>query len=282
MKLKEIANWLFLTLLLTSCRSPLGIITPKSILFVQGDHMPETGYPHSRVRDAGTAPESFSRLRSEVLERELGFSVNEFVLSGMNRVSLPQIMPYAVVVLGSNARDLEADEVHALNQYYAQGRAVLVYADFQYGPNNWSSDNSFLNQFGIEVFPDNFQPKTRITDTVSSHPILKEVTAIEGEGISQFRVASSVKDPVKILAKCSPLTRSGCILQPPEMAKLRADDEVACVWVRENAAGGRLAGVCDRNLFHNGPGPGSDIDQADNRKFAINLFAWLAKTQPAK
>jgi hypothetical protein len=47
--------------------------------------------------------------------------------------------------------------------------------------------------------------------------------------------------------------------------------------VRENPKGGRLAGVCDRNLFQNGPGPGSDLDQVDDRLFARNLFRWLSK-----
>ena len=52
---------------------------------------------------------------------------------------------------------------------------------------------------------------------------------------------------------------------------------MACVTAQENAAGGRLAGVCDRNFFQNGPGPGSDLDQVDNRTFARNLFRWLTK-----
>jgi len=48
--------------------------------------------------------------------------------------------------------------------------------------------------------------------------------------------------------------------------------------VRELPGGGRLAGVCDRNLFHNGPQKdGTDLGQADNRAFARNLFAWLTR-----
>jgi hypothetical protein len=80
-----------------------------------------------------------------------------------------------------------------------------------------------------------------------------------------------------VVASCTPLTRSGCILPPADQAKVQQGDVVACVVVRENAQGGRFAGVCDRNLFQNGPGPGSDLDQVDDRLFARNLFRWLSK-----
>jgi hypothetical protein len=53
----------------------------RRVLFVNGDHIPESGYPHSRVRDDGSKPESFSRLRAEVLEGELGLQVDEFILT---------------------------------------------------------------------------------------------------------------------------------------------------------------------------------------------------------
>ena len=39
----------------------------RRVLFVNGDHIPESGYPHSRVRDDGSKPESFSRLRGRAV-----------------------------------------------------------------------------------------------------------------------------------------------------------------------------------------------------------------------
>jgi hypothetical protein len=247
----------------------------KSILFINGDHMPETGYPHSRVNDDGTKPESFSRLRKEVLEGELNTKVDEFILTAGDAITPGLISPYTVVVLGSNGRMLQAGEVTALTDYFNAGGHILIYADFQYGPDNWASDNSFLNPFGVEVFPDNFQPATQITDVVSSHPIMAGVTSFVTEGSSQFLIKANALVSNTVLSKCSPLERSGCAVQAPEQAKIEAGDVVACTWVRENAAGGRLAGTCDRNTFHNGPGPGTDIDQFSNRIYARNLFRWL-------
>jgi len=247
----------------------------KRILFINGDHIPENGYPHSRVRDDGTKPESFTRLRTEVLERDLFVTVDEFILTASNAITPGLISSYAVVVLGSNGRPLTAGEVSALTNYFTDGGSILLYADFQYGPNNWTSDNSFLKQFGVEVFPDNFQPTTQITDIVSSHPIMQGVTSFATEGSSQFLIPAATQTDNAVLSKCSPLERSGCAVQPPEQAKIQPGDAVACTWVRENAAGGRIAGTCDRNTFHNGPGPGTDIDQFDNRVYARNLFRWL-------
>ncbi|PJF47316.1 MAG: hypothetical protein CUN48_09300 [Candidatus Thermofonsia Clade 3 bacterium] len=249
----------------------------KRVLFINGDHIPETGYPHSRVRDDGSKPESFSRLRTEVLEGDLQLSVDEYILTANTAITPTLLSPYTLVVLGSNSRLLDAGEVAALTEYYEAGGRILVYADFQYGPDNWASDNSFLNQFGIEVFPDNFQPTTQITDIVSSHPIMQGVASFATEGSSQFLLSAARLSEQQVLAKCSPLERSGCALQPAEQAKIRPGDVVACTWVRENARGGKLAGTCDRNTFHNGPGPGTDIDEFDNRTYARNLFRWLTQ-----
>lgn len=274
---------IFLAIILMACAveptpaPPTATPNVKNVLFIQGDHVPDNGYPHSRVRDTGTVPESFTRLRTEVLERDLGLVVDEFILTSQNAITPEQIKAYKTVVLGANGRVLQPAEVTALVQYYEKGGGVLVYADFQYGPTNWASDNTFLNQFGIEVFPDNFQPTTVITDIMPTHPLMNGITAIQGEGISQFRVSQAALAQVEVLAKCSPLNRSGCIVKPEEQAKIQPGDVVACVWARSNPSGGRLAGVCDRNLFHNGPGPGSDLDQVNNRAFARNLFSWLAR-----
>jgi len=247
----------------------------KRVLFVQGDFVPESGYPHSRVSDGGAHPESFSHLRSEVLERDLKLGVDEKILTRDNALTLQELMDYSVVVLGSNARSFTSDELIALANYFLGGGSLLVYADFQYGPTNWDSDNSLLRSFGIEVLSDNFQPTALITDVVDTHPVFAHVRALQVEGISQFLVSANVMSETTVLAKCTPADRAGCILPPPDAAKIKSGDQVACVFTREHANGGRIAGVCDRNLFQNGPGPGSDLDQADNRLFARNLFAWL-------
>ncbi len=254
----------------------------KRVLFINGDHIPDTGYPHSRVGigDDGTQPESFSRLRTEVLENSLALKVDEFILTASNTVTSGLLSPYALVVLGSNGRVFAAPEVQALTNYFNAGGNILVYADFQYGPNNWASDNSFLGQFSVEVFPDNFQPTTTITDIVTTHPVMLGITAFATEGSSQFLIKANTLAQNQVLSKCSPLERPGCAVQAPEQAKIQPGDVVACTWVRTNANAnnGKLAGTCDRNTFHNGPGVGTNIDQFNNRVYATNLFRWL--TQP--
>lgn len=262
----------------SSSRAAEGAATnQKRVLFIQGDYIPDTGYPQSRVVDDDKKPESFSHLRSEVLEGDLKLGVDEFVLTNANQIDAALLSRYAIVVLGSNDRVLSPAEVSALNTYYQQGGGILVYADSQFGPNNWASDNSFLSQHGIQALTDNYQPAVDITDLTAAHPIMAGVKIIRGEGISQFRVSAATLAQNKVLAKCAPLTRSGCILPPADQATVKQGDVVACVVARENAAGGRLAGVCDRNFFQNGPGPGSDLNQVDDRLFARNLFRWLGK-----
>ena len=258
--------------------APVPTASAPRALFVQGDFIPESGAPESRLFDGVDGPLSFTRLRRDVLETGLGLRVEEFILTPAESITPARLAGAAVVVLGSNGRRLSGAEVAALSAYLSAGGSVLTYADFQYGPANWASDNDFLSQFGIEVFPDNFQPRTRIIDFSGSHPVIAGVGALEVEGISQFRMTQAAQASASILARCAPLTRSGCILQPAELARVLPGDVVGCVFVRELPGGGRLAGVCDRNLFHNGPQKdGTDLGQADNRAFARNLFAWLTR-----
>jgi hypothetical protein len=254
----------------------------KRILFINGDHIPENGYPHSRLADDGSKPESFSQLRKQVLEGQLQLGVDEFVLSASNTISASQLASYTAIVLGSNGRVLTPDEVSTLTRYANDGGRILLYADFQYGPTNWSSDNAFLSQYGIEVFPDNFQPTTQITDIVQTHPIMAGVTSFGTEGSSQFLVSASAVSSTTILSKCSPLERSGCAVQAPEQAKIKPGDIVACTWVRVLPAGpsgkaGRIAGTCDRNTFHNGPGVGTALNEFSNERYAVGLFRWLVE-----
>lgn len=245
------------------------------ILFLAGSFVPESGYPHSRVYDDGVHAESFSQLRTRVLKGELGFDVDEYVLTGTSTISAALLAPYAVVVLGSNDRALQSSEVDAFIDYATNGGALLTYADFQYGPNNWSSDNDLLRRFDIEVFPDNFQPTTRITDIVPSHPVMHGVNSFATEGSSQFLIRHTAREATTILARCAPLDRPGCALQEPERARVGPNDEVVCTWVRL-VGRGRLAGTCDRNTFHNGPGVGTALSEFDNERYAANLFRWLA------
>ena len=251
--------------------------TKKRVLFINGDFVPDSGYPHSRVRDDGKKPESFTRLRKEVLEGQLGLTVDEFILTASNAITPDLLSPYVLIVLGSNARILGTSEAQALTKYYNAGGDILTYADSQFGPNNWASDNNFLNQFGVTVFPDNLQPATTITDIVLTHPIMQGVRSFATEGSSQFLISASTLKENQVLAKCSPLERVGCAVKPEEQAKIKPGDVVACTWIRVNADGGKLAGTCDRNTFHNGPGPGTDLDQFDNRIYATNLFRWLTE-----
>jgi hypothetical protein len=250
----------------------------RRVLFINGDHLPDTGYPHSRVGDDGSKPESFSQLRAQVLEGELGLTIDEFVLGAANSISPGLLSPYRAVVLGSNGRLLTAGEAATLNAYVETGGRILIYADFQYGPDNWASDNVFLKPLGIEVFPDNFQPTTVITDIVRpGHPVMNGVSGFATEGSSQFLISAAALSRVTVLSRCSPLPRSGCAVQAPEQAKIRPGDEVVCTWVLETGNGGRIAGTCDRNTFHNGPGIGTSLGEYDNRRYAVNLFRWLSE-----
>ena len=101
------------------------------------------------------------------------------------------------------------------------------------------------------------------------------VRSFATEGSSQFLIRAATLAQNNVLSRCAPLARPGCAVGPAEQTLIAPGDVVACTWVRQHASGGRLAGTCDRNTFHNGPGVGTRLADFDNRRYARNLFAWL-------
>ena len=126
-----------------------------------------------------------------------------------------------------------------------------------------------------EVLANPWEPRERIVaddlDTIAA-----AIRDLATEGSSQFLITEPARAATTVLARCAPLDRSGCALQEPERARVGSNDDVVCTWV-STVGRGRLAGTCDRNTFHNGPGVGTALSEFDNRRYATNLFRWLAR-----
>lgn len=192
------------------------------------------------------------------------------------------LSPYDVVVMGSNNAVYDQAAIDAFEGYILGGGAALFISDAGFGsgwPDAADSDQQFLDRFGWTMQQDHgFYTVSRAEgDFVSpSHPILEGVDAIEGEGESPLvRPAAGtpgVRTTIVVRAKPGERTRNNNG-NPGTFRDITPSDAATIV---ATAGCGRIAGHFDRNTFFNAGGAGTNINNLDHARYALNLFRWLA------
>mgnify|MGYP000085150989 CR=1 FL=1 len=187
---------------------------------------------------------------------------------------------YAVVVMGSNNVSYPTAMVDAFEAYIKGGGAALFISDANFGL-DWdrapSSDQSFLDRFGWVMNQDQGTYTVETPDfAIPDHPILDNVSAFKGEGVSPITVANyNVPDVTTTILVPVPAGQQVKRNEGPGTgASTPATDDDA-VLVVATVGAGRIAGHFDRNTFFNINGAGTDITEHDNQQYAINLFKWL-------
>lgn len=278
---------LALTLAVVACGEPAA---PR-VLFIRGgagtagfveggtdDHL-------SDIADATTAPgnRGFGQLAALLVER--GFEVDQ-VVEGPATAPAPvdldaaALERYAVVVFGSNNATYDAAAVALVTRYVRDGGGALFASDANWG-SFWdrasSSDQPFLTPFGLIMNQDG---GGRIALTAADfiepeHPILREVDAFEGEGVSPCTLSrdpDALVVPRRLVAAREVVRRNTA----PEGPVTPPTDDDASLAIAEYGAG-RVACHFDRNTFFNEGGAGSSLASASNARYARNLFDWLAR-----
>lgn len=218
--------------------------------------------------------------------REAGFALTQIKEgpvenSGPVDLTAINLSDYAVVVMGSNNVPYPTAMVDAFEAYIRAGGAALFISDANFGL-DWdrapSSDQSFLDRFGWVMNQDQGTYTLRTPDFASTdHPILENVAAFKGEGVSPITVANyNVPDVTSTVLVPVPPSQQVKRNEGPgagASTPATADDAVLVV---ATVGAGRIAGHFDRNTFFNVNGAGTDITEHDNRQYAIHLFSWLA------
>jgi hypothetical protein len=187
-----------------------------------------------------------------------------------------------VVVLGSNNAVYTQPQIDAIDQYVRAGGAVLFISDANFG-SSWNdapdSDQQFLDRFGWTMQQDRGTYALRRDEgdfVAPDHPVLNNVDAFDGEGVSPIVVPTSdifgVSTTPVARAKPGAQTRNN----DANPGTIRPVTPADASLVLGTVANGRIAGHFDRNTFFNLNGAGTNINRLDNRQYAINLFRWLA------
>jgi hypothetical protein len=245
------------------------------VLFLYGSVPPGTD-SIEMVRLDNTEANGYSQLAD--LLKKYGFAPEERQDTSptVNPLTEELLSQFTVVVFGSNNRRFRAEEQAAVVRYVAQGGAIFLFSDSQFGPSpdpdrralgaGELSDNDILQHFAMALEHDNFvvvdAESERFVDP--KHPILDGVQSFRGEGVSLIRVDS---EPGQILVRGDGLRLvDGSI----------TDDRYAITAIAESGDG-RVAVTFDRNTFFNADvdSDGTDLSELDNMQYAINLFNWL-------
>ncbi|GAB4124058.1 MAG: hypothetical protein Tsb0027_22280 [Wenzhouxiangellaceae bacterium] len=215
---------------------------------------------------------------TETAENDSGPSVG--VAIAFQTMDLSQ---YDVIVFGSNNAVYSTEAIDAVENFIRGGGGALFISDANFG-SDWAdapdSDQQFLDRFDLVMNQDQGTYVLRRSDgdfNAPEHPILAGVDAFDGEGVSP--IVAMQENHVLVAAQNS--TR---VNMPPfgnnNQGQSRAVTSLDGVLTVLQPGLGRLVGHFDRNTFFNLNGAGTSINRFDNMVYAINLFTWLADTDP--
>jgi hypothetical protein len=253
-------------------------ITLTRVLFLYGSVPPGTD-PSEMIRTGNMGHNGYSQLAAFLLDRQ-GHNIDE--LQDTDPAAKPLtanlLLPYDLLVLGSNNRRFSGEEAAVVAAYVNGGGSILALSDSRFGlsPDREHnalgagelSDNDLISQFGMRIEHDNYMVVTVDASrfVTPTHPILSGITSFRGEGVSLIK---RLGPPAQILIRGDNL--------PLTNGKL-TDDTYAITAIAQ-VGGGRVAATFDRNTWFNaGVGSdGTDIGELDNRQYAYTLFDWLTR-----
>lgn len=197
---------------------------------------------------------------------------------------------YDAIVFGSNNAAYGQAAADAIETYLRNGGGAVFISDANFG-GNWAdasnSDQPFLNRLGLTANQDQgTYSLTRANNEflVPDHPILENVDAFDGEGVTPVTVNNTlpVGVAIDILARAENQVRrndgTGGNFQGTTDHSPDPNDAVLLAGTIDD---GRFVWHFDRNTFFNDGGAGTDITRLDNQQLAVNLIEWVTIPEPA-
>jgi len=264
-------------------------VAPVRVLFIRGG--PGTGgfleggsdEQLSDITNAKTAKgnHGWAELAAEL--RGLGLVLEQRIEgpAGNNTpvpLSAVTLARYRVVVFGSNNADYDKGSVDALEAWVRAGGGALFISDANWGrdwPDASASDQRFLDRFDLRMNQDHgAYARAASSYVVPTHPILAGVKSFDGEGVTPVTVTDLLPGvKPRVLVPAQGKVRRGSAKGPGPLTDATAADAALAV---VEPGKGRVACHFDRNTFFNVNGAGTSLSRLDNRRYARNLFRWLA------
>jgi len=266
-----------------------------SFLFSTNAFAASIAYIHGRVANDGTVlaegvGQPFDQMlitdsgdRGLSVFRQLvqaeGHSIDQFRDNGIT-LNSEFLNRYEVIIFGLHQKLWSASEKTALDRWLRSGGGMFIYSDSASGgsfrivgaqnPVGQTATNNLIAQYGMQVTVDQADGTT--AQVVNANTSISGINGLvlEGEGVSP--IASARNDSnVEILV---PYIRSRNPLIPHSQNITIADPVYASLALRP-VEQGHIVAMFDRQPMWNN-GPGSDIEEEDNRAILREVINFLA------
>jgi len=266
-----------------------------SFLFSTSAFAASIAYIHGRVANDGTVlaegvGQPFDQMlitdsgdRGLSVFRQLvqaeGHSIDQFRDNGIT-LNSEFLNRYEVIIFGLHQKLWSASEKSALDRWLRSGGGMFIYSDSASGgsfrivgaqnPVGQTATNNLIAQYGMQVTVDQADGTT--AQVVNANTSISGINGLvlEGEGVSP--IASARNDSnVEILV---PYIRSRNPLIPHSQNITIADPVYASLALRP-VEQGHIVAMFDRQPMWNN-GPGSDIEEGDNRAILREVINFLA------
>jgi len=208
-----------------------------------------------------------------------GHSIDQFRDNGIT-LNSEFLNRYEVIIFGLHQKLWSASERSALDRWLRSGGGMFIYSDSASGgsfrivgaqnPVGQTATNNLIAQYGMQVTVDQADGTT--AQVVNANTSISGINGLvlEGEGVSP--IASARNDSnVEILV---PYIRSRNPLIPHSQNITIADPVYASLALRP-VEQGHIVAMFDRQPMWNN-GPGSDIEEGDNRAILREVINFLA------
>ncbi|MEM7391242.1 MAG: DUF4350 domain-containing protein [Verrucomicrobiota bacterium] len=194
--------------------------------------------------------------------------------------------PFDVVVFGLHQKIWSGAEQTALDTWIRAGGGILMYNDSAAGGHfgtvgignttGQQAVNSILSAYGMEVTVDQGGGTRAYTsDPDTCHPVIWDQPVFEGEGVSPVAVDESSGARVLIPLEEAYKVSGGTMTVDPDPAITIMNPRWA-VLAHQTVGEGNVMAIFDRQPLWNN-GPGSDIDEEDNREVLRRIVRYLAR-----
>ncbi|MEM7561426.1 MAG: hypothetical protein AAF353_00110 [Pseudomonadota bacterium] len=183
---------------------------------------------------------------------------------------------YSVVIFGLHQKSWSGSERSALDSWLRNGGGMLIYSDSASGGRfnivgaqntvGQTVTNNLIAPYGLQVTVDQADG-VRTMPSSSSHPIVSGGLTLEGEGVSPIAVDQSDSSANILVPYTRNVNRTENItITNPQWGAL----------VLKPIGAGHISVMFDRQPMWNN-GPGSDINEEDNREILRRLINFLAE-----
>jgi len=245
------------------------------------------GQEYDQMRLSDTSDLGCSQYKMEI--ENLGYSITE-VYDRTTTFDLDFLNQYNVVIFGNHQKVMSGPEQAAIATWIANGGGLLAYSDSALGGKydvvgisntvGQKAVNSIVGQFGMQVLTDqgNGACAMKAPDDDTSPVTHADGRALVIEGEGEPVVCVDPNAGVKILipfSSAAKVGQSGSVTTNNVGGGMTIGNPLYAALALKEQGKGRVMVQFDRQMIWNN-GPGSSIQQRDNREIEKRIFLYLA------